>query len=82
VVANMTRRRKTQIEDSLKNGDHPDETVESNSQNKASGQAGPGASVPSEAHEIGPLARQLLDILAIIALRMAAKRQQQEKQDK
>lgn len=77
----MTRRRKTQIEDSLKNGDHPDETVESNSQNKASGQAGPGANVPSETHEISPMVRQLLDVLAVIALRMAAKRQQQEKQD-
>ena len=78
----MTRRRKTQIEDSLKNGGHPDETVESISQNMASGQSGPGANGSSETHEIGPLARQLLDVLAIIALRMAVKRQQQEKQDK
>lgn len=77
----MTRRRKTQIEDSLKNEGHPDETVESISQNRASRQAGPSAIVPSETHEIGPLARQLLDVLAIIALRMATKRQQQEKQD-
>ena len=78
----MTRRRKTQIEDSLKNGGHPDEAVESISHNMASGHSGPGANGSSETHEIGPLVRQLLDVLAIIALRMAVKRQQQEKQDK
>jgi hypothetical protein len=82
VDANMTRRRRTPIENDLQNGNYPEGIIESNSPNNSSGQTKTNANISSETHEIGPMVRQLLDVLAIIALRMAAKRQQQDKQDK
>jgi hypothetical protein len=82
VVPNMTRRRRTPVENDPKNNNPIDGLIESNPPHPSSFPGNTNTNNFSEAQRIGPLARQLLDLLAVIALRIAAKRQQQENQDK
>ena len=81
VAANMTRRRKTPIENDLQNSKHTDELIPSNSPPHSSVHTTTNANSSSEKKAFDPMTRMLLDILAVIALRVAVKRQQQEKQD-
>ena len=78
----MTRRRKTPIENDLQNSKHTDGLIPSIAPTHASVHTTTNANSSSEKKAFDPMTRMLLDILAVIALRMAVKRQQQELQDK
>ena len=82
VAANMTRRRRTPIENDLQNSNQTDGLVASNPPNRSSVHTITNTNRASEKKAFDPMTRMLLDILAVIALRMAVKRQQQEQQDK
>ena len=82
VDANMTRRRRTPIENDLQNNNHTDGLIPSNAPTYSSVHTTTNANSSSETKAFDPMTRMLLDILAVIALRVAVKRQQQEKQDK
>ena len=82
VAANMTRRRRTPIENDLQNSNQTDGLVASNPPNHSSVHTTTNANSSTEKKAFDPMTRMLLDILAVIALRMAVKRQQQEQQDK
>ena len=77
----MTRRRKTPIENDLQNSNQTDGLVASNSPNHSPRHAITNARSSSETKAFDPMTRMLLDILAVSALRIAVKRQQQEQQD-
>ena len=81
VAANMTRRRRTPIENDLKNSNQTDGLIPSNAPTNSSVYTTTNANRSSEKKAFDPMTRMLLDILAVIALRVAVKRQQQEKQD-
>jgi hypothetical protein len=81
VAANMTRRRKTPIENDLQNSKHTDGLIPSNAPTHSSVHTTTNANRSSEKKAFDPMTRMLLDILAVIALRIAVKRQQQEQQD-
>ena len=78
----MTRRRRTPIENDLQNSNQTDGLVASNAPTHSSVHTTTNANISTEKKAFDPMTRMLLDILAVIALRMAAKRQQQEQQDK
>jgi len=78
----MTRRRRTPIEHDLQNSNQTDGLVASNSPNHSSRYTVTNANSSSETKAFDPMTRLLLDVLAVITLRMAVKRQQQEKPDK
>jgi len=78
----MTRRRRTPIENDLQNSKHTDGLIPSNTPAHSSVHTTTNADSPSGTKAFDPMTRMLLDILAVIALRMAVKRQQQEQQDK
>ena len=81
VAANMTRRRRTPIENDLQNSNQTDGLVASNPPTHSSVHTTTNANSSPETKAFDPMTRMLLDILAVIALRMAVKRQQQEQQD-
>jgi hypothetical protein len=81
VAANMTRHRRTPIENDLQNSNQTDALVASNSPNHSSRDTITNANSFSETKAFDPMTRMLLDILAVIALRIAVKRQQQEQKD-
>ena len=81
VAANMTRRRKTPIENDLQNSKHTDELMPSKPLTHSSVHTTTNANISTEKKSFDPMTRMLLDILAVIALRIAVKRQQQEQQD-
>ncbi len=77
----MTRRRRTPIEIDLQNSKLTDGLIPSNSPTHSSVHTTTNVNSSSEKKAFDPMTRMLLDILAVIALRVAVKRQQQEKQD-
>lgn len=81
VAAIMTRRRRTSIENDLQNSNQTDGLIPSNAPTHSSVYTTTNANSSSEKKAFDPMTRMLLDILAVIALRVAVKRQQQEKQD-